>query len=126
MLSKEEIEKAEERFNKLKENANIEDVDMNDCFGGEHIEAIETLLQYIDQLEKSDASKEQSSMNYYNKYKELKQENKKLNKMNNEMAEQLAGIAIWNIEKDEPIILGDKEEVKKYFEKKVEKDNVKN
>ena len=126
MLSKEEIEKAEERFNKLKENANIEDVDMNDCFGGEHIEAIETLLQYIDQLEKSDASKEQSSMNYYNKYKELKQENKKLNKMNNEMAEQLAGIAIWNNEKEEPIILGNKKEVKKYFEKKVEKDNVKN
>lgn len=36
------------------------------------------------------------------------------------MAEQLAGLAIFDIEKDEPLILGDKEEVKQYFEKKVE------
>ena len=26
------------------ENANIENMDMNDCFGGEHIEAIEHIL----------------------------------------------------------------------------------
>lgn len=38
----------------------------------------------------------------------------------NEMAEQLAGLAIFDIEKDEPLILGDKEEVKEYFTKKVE------
>lgn len=36
------------------------------------------------------------------------------------MAEQLAGLAIFDIEKDEPLILGDKEEVKEYFTKKVE------
>lgn len=38
----------------------------------------------------------------------------------NEMAEQLAGLAIFDIEKDEPLILGDKEEVKQYFKEKVE------
>ena len=36
------------------------------------------------------------------------------------MAEQLAGLTIWNIEKEEPLILKDKEEVKQYFERKSE------
>lgn len=45
---------------------------------------------------------------------------KKQNKVINAMAEQLAGIAIWNNEKEEPIILGSVEEVKQYYEKKVE------
>ena len=35
------------------------------------------------------------------------------------MSEQLAGLTIWNIEKDEPLILGDKEAVINYFENKV-------
>lgn len=43
----------------------------------------------------------------------------------NEMAEQLAGLAIFDIEKDEPLVLGDKEEVKEYFTKKSEKEGVK-
>ena len=38
------------------------------------------------------------------------------------MAEQLAGLAIFDIEKDEPLVLGDKEEVKQYFTNKVEKE----
>lgn len=41
MVSEENIKRLEE----LIENANIEDADMNNCFGGEHIEAIENLLQ---------------------------------------------------------------------------------
>lgn len=36
------------------------------------------------------------------------------------MAEQLAGLTIWNSKKEEPLILKDKEEVKQYFERKVE------
>lgn len=36
------------------------------------------------------------------------------------MAEQLAGLAIFDIDKDEPLILGDKEEIKQYFKEKVE------
>lgn len=35
------------------------------------------------------------------------------------MSEQLAGLAIFNIDKDETLILSDKEEVKQYFENKV-------
>ena len=35
------------------------------------------------------------------------------------MSEQLAGLTIWNTEKDEPLILTDKEEVINYFENKV-------
>ena len=34
------------------------------------------------------------------------------------MTKQLAGLTIWNNEKEEPLILADKEEVIKYFEKK--------
>ena len=37
------------------------------------------------------------------------------------MAEQLAGLAIFDIDKDESLILRDKEEIKEYFTKKVEK-----
>lgn len=36
------------------------------------------------------------------------------------IAEQLAGLAIFDITKEEPLILGDKEEVKQYFYKKAE------
>ncbi len=37
------------------------------------------------------------------------------------MAEQLAGIAIWNNEKEEPLILMSKGEVIKYFEERCNK-----
>lgn len=43
----------------------------------------------------------------------------KKDKMINIMSEQLAGLSIFDIEKDEIIILGDKNEVKQYFERKV-------
>lgn len=36
------------------------------------------------------------------------------------MAEQLAGLTIWNNEKEEPLILTDKEAVKLFFEEKLE------
>lgn len=38
------------------------------------------------------------------------------------MAEQLAGLTIWNDNIQEPLILGDKEEVKEYYKKEVEKE----
>lgn len=44
-------------------------------------------------------------------------------KMIDLMAEQLGGLSIFDIDKDEPLILGDKEEVKEYFRKKVEEDD---
>ena len=39
-------------------------------------------------------------------------------KIIDEMAEQLAGITIWNNEKEEPLILMSKEEVIKYYEER--------
>ena len=36
------------------------------------------------------------------------------------MAKQLAGLTIFDIDKEEPLILGDKEKVKQFFERKVE------
>lgn len=41
----------------------------------------------------------------------------------NEMAKQLAGLTIWNTEKDEPLILGSIEETIDYFTKKVDEEN---
>ena len=46
----------------------------------------------------------------YKRYYELK-------KQIDLMAEQLAGLTIWDNEKEEPLILTDKDEVKQYFEK---------
>ncbi len=113
MLSKEEIEKAKEKLIKLKEKVNIEDIDMNDCFNGEHIEAIQILLQYIDQLE---------------------QENDTQNKIIDEMGLALASYDIdEEICKNQVAPLCDKNSlevtvdicvkcIKQYFEKKVEEE----
>ena len=43
----------------------------------------------------------------------------KQNKIIDLMTEQLAGLTIWDNEKEEPLILKDKEEVKQCFERKV-------
>lgn len=55
-----------------------------------------------------------------NMLKEKDKEIEKKDKIIDLMAEQLAGLTIWNNEKEEPLVLYDKEEVKKYFERKVE------
>lgn len=49
----------------------------------------------------------------------LKEELDLKNKIINLMSEQFAGLTIFDIDKDEPLILYDKEEVKQYFENKV-------
>lgn len=41
---KNSIEKDIKILEEMIENANVENMDMNDCFGGEHIEAIEHIL----------------------------------------------------------------------------------
>ena len=46
----------------------------------------------------------------------------KQEKIIDKMAEQLAGLAIWNDNIEEALILGDKEEVKEYFKKVVDED----
>ena len=52
--------------------------------------------------------------------RQLSKEIEKKDKIIDLIAEQLAGLAIFDIEKDEPLILGDKEDVKQYFKEKVE------
>ena len=54
--------------------------------------------------------------------KSLKGQINKQNKIINLMAEELAGLTIWNNEKEEPLILMDKQEVIDYFTNKVEED----
>ena len=51
----------------------------------------------------------------------LKEKIKEKDKTIDLMAEQLAGLTIWNNEKEEPVILYDKEEIKQYFERKSKK-----
>ena len=82
------------------------------------IEAIETVLNL---LEKKDKETEYWKNGFE---RELESNRKniieiiKKDKIIDLMAEQLAGLAIFDIEKDEALILGDKEEVKQYFERK--------
>ena len=46
----------------------------------------------------------------------------KREKIIDKMSEQLAGLTIWNDNIQEPLILGDKEEVIEYYEKEVDKE----
>lgn len=46
------------------ENANIENMDMNDCFGGEHIEAIEHILSDYKKVLKENESLKEYNMEY--------------------------------------------------------------
>lgn len=66
--------------------------------------------------------KEVKKLEKYSLYKkEFSRLNKQLqnkDKIIDLMSEQLAGLSIFNIDKDEPLILGDKENVKQYFENK--------
>ena len=55
----------------------------------------------------------------YTDRKKIREYIEKLEQLVDLMAEQLAGLTIWNTEKDEPLILTDKEEVISYFENKV-------
>lgn len=52
------IEKDIKILNEMIENANIENMDMNDCFGGEHIEAIEHILSDYKRLLKENEKKD--------------------------------------------------------------------
>ena len=65
----------------------------------------------------SDSAKAETVLNIL---KEKEAEIEKKDKIIDLMAEQLAGLAIWDNEKEEPLILKDKEEVKQYFERKSE------
>ena len=120
MFSKEKIEESKEHLKIIERNYTY-----NNHYSITDLQAIETLLQYIDRLEFQTQVKEKEHAYDLNMIDEVKGEavklyNKidKLKKIINEMSKQLAGIAIWNNEKEEPIILKDEQEVKLYFERK--------
>lgn len=89
------------------------------------------MQQQIDKLKKHNNNllkklrnrvKEVKKLQKYSLYKEeFSRLNKQLqnkDKIIDLMSEQLAGLAIFNIDKDETLILSDKEEVKQYYENK--------
>lgn len=83
------------------ENANIENMDMNNCFGGEHIEAIEHILSdYKRVLKENEILKEEKAEFWdewnnlergsYETEQKLRQQVKKLQKENEELKEYIA------------------------------------
>ncbi len=133
-MSKEEIEKIKEGLRKMLFNT----MEANECGLSnndfkEDIEILKGAIQYMEQLEFKVEAREMEHNYAVNMIDEIKGEAVKLykeirkqNEIIDKIAEQLAGLTIWNIEKDEPLILGDKVEVKQYFEKKVEEENENN
>ena len=84
---------------------------------------IKTYTDILGLIEKQQAEIEQSNkvIDKRNEEKlELASRCLKKDKIIDEMAIQLAGLVIWNDTKQEPLILGNVEEVKEYFKKKVE------
>ena len=113
MLSKEEIE---EYIQYIKDVVALAKIIPDVRVQEKEIDVLINILQYIDQLKQ-----ENKRLTHTNKsYKGIVN---KQNKIIDEMAVTLAGLALWDNEKEEPIILWDKEEVKQYFEKKVEEGN---
>ena len=122
-------------WNKCEELVIRENTDYDKTIYIQRKEAIETVLNM---LKEKDKEIENITTNYKNliadvsgiakelgleedgTIDEIYAEIKKKDKIIELMAEQLAGLTIWNNEKEEPLILGDKEEVKQYFERKSE------
>ena len=128
-LSKEEIEKAKDVLNNYKflfsknvrENA---DTYINNHYTKVCRDSMETLLQYIDQLE---GYLERISKQLDNVaidqipigITELQQENNKLNKIIDEMVEQLTTLALWDNQDKKVVLIKANQDIRQYFEKKV-------
>lgn len=82
-------------------------------------QSIDTVLSLIKQLETEKEIHIGLEHQYKKEYLDMLDLTKKYKRQIDLMAEQLAGLTIWNTEKDEPLILTDKEEVINYFENKV-------
>ena len=90
------------------ENANIENMDMNNCFGGEHIEAIEYILSdYIWILkENKELLEVKVSASAHNRILELEKENEEYKKAVNVVNKEKADwIRAYQEEKDKQIDL---------------------
>ena len=124
-MSNEEIEKAKETMEHWVEyeKQNKEKINKAD----ELIEIQEILLQYIEQLEqgnkalkKGQASLMVSRKKWKDRYYKEKAKINKLNKMIDEMAKQLTTLALWDNQNERVVIVKTKQDIKQYFEKKVE------
>ena len=87
--------------------------DCNNYYSRYELDCIDTVLSLI-KAQQEEISK------YKTLYERALSDVVKADKIIDLMAEQLAGLTIWNSKKEEPLILKDKEEVKQYFERKVE------
>ena len=80
-------------------------------------EATDTVLNLIEKLQEENkvfkSALDRETADRSNDLLELQKKDKIIDLM----AEQLAGLTIWDNEKEEPLILTDKDEVKQYFEK---------
>ena len=77
----------------------------------------ETVEEYDENILKADIE------TVLNMPKEKDKEIEKKDKIIDLMAEQLAGLTIWDSEKNETVILTTKKEVKQYFERKGKNEN---
>lgn len=91
------------------------DDDCTICF----IDDLDTAISLIKQLESEKEIHIGLEHQYKKEYLDILDLTKKYKRQIDLMAEQLAGLTIWDTEKDEPLILGDKEAVINYFENKV-------
>lgn len=119
-MNKEEVERIEKIINKCK------DCRLHECIQCEisytDICAISHLyndyLKYKEELETSIIPSYEETIKELEKQLFEQQEGK--DKIIDLMAEQLAGLAIFDIDKDETLILGNKKEVKQYYKQKSE------
>lgn len=79
------------------------------------------ILKELKELQKSRPDElDIESKKLFNAIMKIADERYKALEVTDLMSEQLAGLTIWDNNKEEPLILGNKEEVKKYYFRKVE------
>ena len=130
----------EQAIEKIKWSIHINKLtkDINGSNTSINVEVLETVLSMLEEKDKEidklnkhnddllrklrNRVKQVKKLQKYSLYKkEFSRLNKQLqnkDKIIDLMSEQLVGLAIFNIDKDETLILSDKEEVKQYFENK--------
>ena len=107
---KNNIEEDIKTIEKMIKNANIENMDMNDCFGGEHIEAIEHILSDYKKLQKEFKEVDHECSRLEEKEVELEKENKEWKQA-------------YQLEKDEQFELLQKYRTLKQENEKFQKEN---
>lgn len=130
----------EQTIEKIKWSIHINELtkDINGSNTSINVEVLKTVLSMLEEKEKTidklkkhnddllkklrNRVKEVKKLEKYSLYKkEFSKLNKQLQNKDKQidlMSEQLAGLTIFDVDKDEPLILGNKDDVKQYFEEK--------